>query len=108
MLIDTDRARQCLLEAEFTEQHAAGIVEVMRMLDEEARGALATKDDLQQQSTLLRTELQQQSTLLRTELQQQSAVFRAELEALEARMTRRIYAVAFVIVAALGTLNFFT
>ncbi len=46
MLIDTDKARQHLLHAGVAEEQASAHLDILRMVDEQIRAELATKEDL--------------------------------------------------------------
>lgn len=78
MLIDTHKAIKELQGAGVPGKEAEAIVGIVTRADEQ----VATKDDIN--------------------------VLKADVQALEERLTRRMYAMGFLIVAALGALNFFT
>ncbi len=57
MLIDTERAKQTLTSAGIPEEHASAYLDVVRMIDEEARAKLVTKDDLKLTEERLRRQM---------------------------------------------------
>ncbi len=82
MLIDTLKVQRDLTAAGLNDRQAEAIVHALASTEDR----VATKEDIDS---------------LRTEL-------RAEMNALEARLTRKMYGAAFLIITILGALNFFT
>ena len=99
MLIDTERAKRRLVESGVSEEQAGAHLDVLRMVSEQSREELATKQDLErleqeidQRFAELRSELKQDIEGLRSELKQDIEGLRserqAELRALQTTMYR--------------------
>ncbi len=93
MLIDTDKAREELIRSGVPEEQARAHINVVRMMDEQARARLATKDDI----ALLRKDLEQ----LEQRMEQKMETLRADL--LRA-MNRRALAVIGTILGGMWAL----
>ncbi len=57
VLIDTEKAKERLRQGGASEELAGGMVDVLRMLDEEVQQKLATKEDLKLMEERLTTKL---------------------------------------------------
>ena len=88
MLIDTERAKRRLVESGVSEEQAGAHLDVLRMVSEQSREELATKQDLER----LEQEIDRRFAKLRSELKQDIEGLRserqAELRALQTTMYR--------------------
>jgi hypothetical protein len=88
MLIDTEQAKRRLVESGVSEEQAGAHRDVLRMVSEQSREELATKQDLER----LEQEIDQRFAELRSELKQDIEGLRserqAELRALQTTMYR--------------------
>ena len=88
MLIDTEQAKRRLVESGVSEEQAGAHLDVLRMVSEQSREELATKQDLER----LDQEIDQRFAELRSELKQDIEGLRserqAELRALQTTMYR--------------------
>ena len=88
MLIDTEQAKRRLVESGVSEEQASAHLDVLRMVSEQSREELATKQDLER----LEQEIDQRFAELRSELKQDIEGLRSErqeeLRALQTTMYR--------------------
>ena len=100
MLIDTHRAIKDLTQAGVPEHQAEAFVQVVTRADEQ----VATKEDIKG----LEKNIQALKEATKKDIGNLEGSMDGKLAALEERLTRRMYAMGFLIIAALGALNFFT
>jgi hypothetical protein len=100
MLIDTERAKRRLVESGVSEEQAGAHLDVLRMVSEQSREELATKQDLER----LEQEIDRWFAELRSELKQDIEGLRSERQAEPRALQTTMYRTAVAAVTFLSVL----